>query len=200
MSVRSSNPGTGRQASGSNSSETIVSPVTDFSSRCGDVLAYDPRGRGRGSRRHRGLARCSGSAARPTGQPPDCGGLAFFEGFSDAELERVAELAENVEAEAGALLIDQGRVGTECYVIEVGYAGVWVGDEHLVTLGPGSMVGEMALIERTPRSASVVAETPVRLLAFDNRSFQELLHEMPKAEERVKTLLAARLKANTPLD
>ena len=85
-------------------------------------------------------------------------------------------------------------------MIEVGYAGVWVGDEHLVTLGPGSMVGEMALIEHTPRSASVVAETPVRLLAFDNRSFQELLHEMPKAEERVKALLAARLKANTPLD
>jgi CRP-like cAMP-binding protein len=125
-------------------------------------------------------------------------GLAFFEGFSDAELDRVGELATDVEAEAGALLIDQGRVGTECYVIEVGYAGVWVGDEHVVTLGPGSMVGEMALVERTPRSASVVAETPVRLLAFDNRSFKELLAEMPKAEERVKALLAARLKANTP--
>ena len=141
-----------------------------------------------------------GKRSKADGAQARLRGLAFFEGFSDSELARVAELAENVEAEAGALLIDQGRVGSECYVIEVGYAGVWVGDEHLVTLGPGSMVGEMALIERTPRSASVVAETPVRLLAFDNRSFQELLHEMPKAEERVKTLLAARLKANTPFD
>jgi CRP-like cAMP-binding protein len=125
-------------------------------------------------------------------------GLEFFEGFSDHELERVAELAEDVEAEVGALLIDQGRVGTECYVIEVGYAGVYVGDEHVASLGPGSMVGEMALVGHTPRSASVVAETPVRLLAFDNRSFRELLKEMPKAEERVKTLLASRTKSNTP--
>ena len=127
-------------------------------------------------------------------------GLAFFEGFSDAELDRVAELATRVEAESGALLIDQGRVGTECYVIEVGFAGVYVGDEHVVTLGPGTLVGEMALVEHTPRSASVVAETPVRLLAFDNRSFKELLKEMPKAEERVKALLATRLRANSPDD
>jgi CRP-like cAMP-binding protein len=141
-----------------------------------------------------------GKRSKADGAAARLRGLAFFEGFNDAELARVAELAENVDAEAGALLIDQGRVGSECYVIEVGYAGVWVGDEHLVTLGPGSMVGEMALIEHRPRTASVVAETPVRLLAFDNRSFQELLHEMPKAEERVKALLAARLKANTRPD
>ena len=140
-----------------------------------------------------------GKRSRAEGAASRLRGLAFFEGFSDGELERVAELAADVQAEAGALLIDQGRVGTECYVIEVGYAGVWVGDEHVVSLGPGSMVGEMALVEHSPRRASVVAETPVRLLAFDNRSFKELLKEMPKAEERVKALLAARLKANSAL-
>jgi CRP/FNR family cyclic AMP-dependent transcriptional regulator len=141
-----------------------------------------------------------GKRSKSDGAAARLRGLAFFEGFTEAELDRVAELAEDVTAEAGALLIDQGRMGTECFVIEVGYAGVYVGDEHVVTLGPGSMVGEMALIERMPRSASVVAETPVRLLAFDNRSFMELLSEMPKAEERVKTLLASRLKANAPTD
>jgi CRP/FNR family cyclic AMP-dependent transcriptional regulator len=141
-----------------------------------------------------------GKRTKSTGAAARLKGLAFFEGFSDTELDRVAELAEEVSAETGALLIDQGRMGTECYVIEVGYAGVYVGDEHIATLGPGSMVGEMALIEHTPRSASVVAETPVRLLAFDNRSFKELLAEMPKAEERVKALLASRLKANAPRD
>jgi CRP-like cAMP-binding protein len=141
-----------------------------------------------------------GKRSKASGSAGRLRGLAFFEGFTDAELERVATLAEGVEAEAGAVLIDQGRVGTECYVIEVGYAGVWVRDEHVVTLGPGSMVGEMALIEHRPRSASVVAETPVRLLAFDNRSFRELLKEMPKAEERVNALLAARLGANNTRD
>ena len=108
----------------------------------------------------------------------------------------MAELADDVEAEAGAVLIDQGRVGHECYVIQDGTAGVYVGDEHVATLGPGSMVGEMALIEHRPRSATVVAETPMRLLAFDTRHFRELLDEMPKASERVMSLLNARAQEN----
>ena len=93
-------------------------------------------------------------------------------------------------------IADQGRVGQECYVIESGQAEVFVGEEHLVTLGPGSMVGEMSLIDRRPRSATVVATTPMSLLAFDTKAFKMLLSEMPKAEERVHALLAARLKAN----
>ncbi|MEJ6510746.1 MAG: cyclic nucleotide-binding domain-containing protein [Actinomycetota bacterium] len=127
-------------------------------------------------------------------------GLAFFEGFSDADLDRVARLADDVEVEAGELLIDQGRVGQECYVIESGQAEVFVGEEHLVTVGPGSMVGEMALIDRRARSATVVATTPMALLAFDTKAFQKLLSEMPKAEERVHALLATRLKANLKAD
>jgi CRP-like cAMP-binding protein len=127
-------------------------------------------------------------------------GLAFFEGFSDADLDRVAELADDVEVEAGELLIDQGRVGQECFVIESGQAEVFVGEEHLVTVGPGSMVGEMALIDRRPRTATVVATTSMALLAFDTKAFQKLLSEMPKAEERVHALLAARIKANLKVD
>jgi CRP/FNR family transcriptional regulator, cyclic AMP receptor protein len=123
-------------------------------------------------------------------------GVSFFEGFTDDELDRVAELADDVEAEAGALLVDQGRVGQECYVIVDGQAGVFVGDEHIATVGPGSMVGEMALVEHRPRNASVVAETPMRLLAFDTSHFKTLLQEMPKAHDRVMETLAARLQAN----
>ena len=123
-------------------------------------------------------------------------GLAFFEGFTDADLDRIAELAESVEAEAGAVLMEQGRVGQECYVIESGQAGVFVAEEHVVTLGPGSMVGEMALVDHRPRTATVITETPVRLLAFDTKAFRLLLGEMPKAEERIHALLADRLKAN----
>lgn len=122
--------------------------------------------------------------------------LAFFEGFSDDDLARVAQLAELVQVEAGTCIIDQGRVGLECFVVETGDVGVYVADEHIVTLGRGSMIGEMALVDRRPRSASVVAETPVELLAFDTKAFKQLLTEMPIAEERVLSMLAARLKAN----
>jgi len=123
-------------------------------------------------------------------------GVAFFDGFSDDELMRVAELADDVEAEAAAVLVDQGRVGQECYVILDGQAGVFANGEHIATVGPGMMVGEMALVEHRPRNATVVAETPMRLLAFDTRHFKQLLEEMPKAHDRVMEMLAARLQAN----
>jgi CRP-like cAMP-binding protein len=125
------------------------------------------------------------------------GDVAFFEGFSPDELARVAELAEEVEAEAGAELMDQGRPGQECFVILEGSAGVYFAGEHAVTLEAGSMVGEMALVDHRPRSATVVAETPMRLLAFDTRAFRALLDELPKASQRVMSLLNARAQENT---
>jgi CRP/FNR family cyclic AMP-dependent transcriptional regulator len=123
-------------------------------------------------------------------------GVTFFDGFSDGELQRVAELADDVEAETGAVLVDQGRVGQECYVIVDGQAGVYANGEHIATVGPGMMVGEMALVEHRPRNATVVAETPMRLLAFDTRHFKQLLEEMPKVNDRVMEMLAARLQEN----
>jgi CRP/FNR family transcriptional regulator, cyclic AMP receptor protein len=121
-------------------------------------------------------------------------GISFFEGFSDEELQRVADLADDVEAEQGALLIDQGRVGLECYVVLSGRAGVYAGEEHIATIEPGAMVGEMALVEHRPRNASVVAETPMRLISLDAKSFKELLETMPKVHDRVMETLSARLR------
>lgn len=127
-------------------------------------------------------------------------GVTFFAGFSDAELDRVAELADDVEAETGAVLMEQGRVGLECFVVLDGHASVYVGVDYVATLGPGSMVGEMALVDHLPRVATVVADSPMRLIAFDTKAFRTLLTEMPKAEERVLQLLADRLKANRSSD
>ena len=59
--------------------------------------------------------------------------VSFFEGFTPDELAKVAELADEVEAEAGAELMDQGRPGRECFVILEGSAGVYFSGEHAVT-------------------------------------------------------------------
>jgi CRP/FNR family cyclic AMP-dependent transcriptional regulator len=122
--------------------------------------------------------------------------VSFFAGFEPAELERVAELADEVEALPGAVIIDQGRVGQECFVVLEGQATVHVGDDLVATIGPGTMIGEMALVDHRPRSASVIAESPMRLVAFDTDDFKRLLTEMPKVHERVITMLGARLDAN----
>ena len=121
-------------------------------------------------------------------------GISFFDGFSDHELRRVGELSNEVLLDAGELLVDQGDPGTHCWVILDGTASVYVRGEHVATLEPGSMVGEMALVDHRPRSATVVADRPLDLLRFDSRAFAKLLDEMPKASERVMTVLRARME------
>jgi CRP/FNR family cyclic AMP-dependent transcriptional regulator len=121
-------------------------------------------------------------------------GVPFFDGFSADEMQRVAQLADDVDAEKDAVLVEQGRVGQECFVILEGEAGVYVGDERITTSGPGSMVGEMALLEHRPRNATVVADTPMKLIVLDTNAFKQMLAEMPKVNDRVMETLAARLR------
>lgn len=118
----------------------------------------------------------------------------FFDGFSDSELHRVVELSDQMEARSGTVLVDQGDPGTLCYVIVEGEASVYVRGEHVASVGPGAMVGEMALIDHRPRTATVLADTDLKLLRFRTQAFRTLLDEMPKASERVMTTLRARLE------
>ena len=121
-------------------------------------------------------------------------GVSFFEGFSAEQLRRVAALAEEVEAEAGAELMGQGRPGQEAYVIVDGRAGVYIGGNQKAELGPGEVVGEMALIDHRPRTADVRALTPMKLLAFNAERFRRLLDEMPQANIRIMEKLVERLR------
>ena len=123
-------------------------------------------------------------------------GVSFFEGFTSDELSRVASLSGELTVGSGAVVIDQGDTGVDCYVIVEGSASVRIRDEEVATLSAGDMVGEMALIDHRPRTASIVATSDMRLLRFNSRQFRQLLAEMPKAEERVMTTLTERLRAD----
>lgn len=118
----------------------------------------------------------------------------FFEGFSEHDLDRVLELSHQMEAAVGTVLVDQGDPGTLCYLIVEGLASVYVRGEHVATSGPGSMVGEMSLIDHRPRTATVVADTGMVLLRFGIAEFRTLLDEEPKASERIMTELRSRLE------
>ena len=122
--------------------------------------------------------------------------VAFFTGFDQQQLRRVAELAEECEAEVGGELIGQGRPGQEAFVILDGEAGVYIGGTQVNTLGSGEIVGEMSLIDHNPRTADVRALTPMKLLSFDSRAFRRLLDEMPDALIRVMERIIERRKAN----
>ncbi len=123
-------------------------------------------------------------------------GVSLFEGFSDDQLEKVAELGHRVDAEAGAELTDQGRYGDHCYVIVEGSAKVIMNGEYITSVGSGSMIGEMSILEHRPRSASVIAESDMALVSFNVKEFQSLLEANPTAKERVMALLTKRIADN----
>jgi CRP/FNR family cyclic AMP-dependent transcriptional regulator len=123
--------------------------------------------------------------------------IALFARMSEHELERVAALGEPVDAEPGAILIDQGDVGVECFLVLEGEAGIFTGGHHVATISAGAVVGEMALIGHKPRNATVTAQTPMRLLAFDISHFKKLLDEMPVAQKHIYDLLEARARENS---
>lgn len=115
----------------------------------------------------------------------DLSRLEFFEGFSTDELAKVRGMAEEVSAEAGATLMEQGDVGREMFVVCSGQASVIVNGHRVASVGPGAALGEMALLELRPRSATVKAVTDLELLSFDNKRFHKLLETMPAAAERI---------------
>jgi CRP-like cAMP-binding protein len=121
-------------------------------------------------------------------------GIPLFEGFSTEELERTGGLGQRIDVPTGTVLVDQGDPGTFCYVVVSGSANVYTSGEYIATSGPGAMIGEMALIDNRPRTATVVAAEPMVLLRFDTLAFKALLDEMPKAAERVHAVLGARLE------
>lgn len=120
-------------------------------------------------------------------------GMSLFSDFSTEELGRVVELSERRVFPTGAVLVDQGDPGMECFVIVSGSAGVYVRGEYVATSTAGSLIGEMALIDHRPRTATVVANSEMTVLRFDSDAFRTLLEEMPKASERIFATLRERL-------
>lgn len=120
-------------------------------------------------------------------------GMSLFADFSTEELDRVVQLSELRSFPAGSVLVDQGDPGTECFVIVSGTAGVYVRGEYVATSTPGSLIGEVALIDHRPRTATVVADSELSVLRFDSEAFRVLLEEMPKASERIFATLRERL-------
>lgn len=109
----------------------------------------------------------------------DLSTLSFFAGFDRHALDKIAAMGEPVEVESGAVITQQGEVGREAYVVTSGEVQVLVNGHAIATVGPGSVLGEMALLDLRPRSATLVAQTPVELMAFDAKQFRRILDEMP---------------------
>jgi CRP-like cAMP-binding protein len=107
------------------------------------------------------------------------GELDLFRRCSKKDLESVAAIVEELEVEPGTVLCEQGRMADACYVVVDGLADVVVGGEIVGRASVGRPIGEMALLDHLPRSATVTARTPMHLLKLDAHRFEEMLRTQP---------------------
>src|SRR6266849_7902200 len=116
----------------------------------------------------------------------------IFEECSQRQLRSIARIARVVDAPAGTMLTRADELGDEFFLILDGTATVDVATETRGPLPPGAFFGEMSLLDGGPRS--IVAETPVRLLAISRRNFSVLLKEVPALTQSLLVTLSRRVR------
>ena len=127
----------------------------------------------------------------------------LFQGLSDDELQQLMDMAEPVSLHAGDVLIKQGDLGDAAYVVIKGEFEIQKqSGQSLIKIdvrNPGDVVGEMALLARTPRSASVISKTDSEVLRIPQEAFEKLLSSSSKAAMAVLHWVMARLTQNESL-
>lgn len=118
----------------------------------------------------------------------------LFSALSKAELRQVERASDEIDAPAGRVLVTQGRTGREFFLILSGEAVVHRNRRKVATLGPGQYFGELSLIDRGARSATVTAVTDMHLLVLGQREFAGLLEELPAMAAKLLKGLAQRLR------
>ena len=126
---------------------------------------------------------------------PHLAKVPLFQGLSKAQLRLVSGLATHLEFPAEKVLATQGRKGYEFILVEEGTVEVWRDGRVIATRGPGEYVGEIALVEGRPRTASVVAATPVKVEVIGHREFNALLDGVPEIADTVRATADERLQA-----
>lgn len=118
----------------------------------------------------------------------------MFQECTRKQLRHIARIAAVFDAPAGAALTRAGEPGEEFFLIVAGSATVEVSPKKRVRLQPGDFFGEMSLLDGEPRSATVVADTPLRLLVITRKHFSTLLHEVPGLTQNLLVTLSRRVR------
>lgn len=116
----------------------------------------------------------------------------LFEGCSKADLEKIAAVADEMRFDSGRVLIEQGAAGREFILVLDGDVEVRKNGRAVPIKGE-PFFGEMALVAKTPRNATVSTTSPVRALVITDRSFDRLLRESPQIQSKIMKTLAERL-------
>ena len=118
----------------------------------------------------------------------------LFRDLSRAQLKRLASASSEVSHPAGKAVAQEGEGGLAFHLILEGSATVSRDGRELRTLGPGDYFGEISMIDGRPRSATVTASEPLRLLAIPHQNFEVVIDEDPAFARQLLKTLCARLR------
>jgi CRP/FNR family transcriptional regulator, cyclic AMP receptor protein len=122
----------------------------------------------------------------------------LFAGFNRREIEAVGRLMDEVDVKAGRVLMREGASGREFFIVVSGSVRVERNGRKVNELGPGDFLGEIALIDRGPRTATAVASDACRLLVLDIGGFRTLVSKYPTVQGKIMKTLAERLREAQP--
>ena len=123
----------------------------------------------------------------------------LFSRLSKKGLEEVAHIADELDLPKGKVMAVEGDRGREFFVLLEGEAGVTKGDRNINTMREGDFFGEIALVTKMPRTATVTATTDVRVLVITERDFGSLLKHSDEVSRSVAEALAERIAPELPV-
>ena len=118
----------------------------------------------------------------------------LFSACTKKELALLGKATDEVSVPAGREVVTEGTIGHEFFLILEGSASVIRNGKKIATLGPGQYFGEMALLDRRPRSATVTSETDMTLLVLGQRQFNGVLDAVPALSRKMLAAMATRLR------
>ena len=124
-------------------------------------------------------------------------GCPLFRGIDRAGLAGLVEVATPVDFPAGHVIARQGEIGTGFFVVIEGVVRVVRDGEILARLGPGEFFGELSVLDRMPRNASVIADSETRCLALASWDFEKVLLDQPALTLTILRGVATRLRNAT---
>jgi CRP-like cAMP-binding protein len=120
----------------------------------------------------------------------------LFSRCSKHSLEDIASIADELDLPDGRELTREGERGREFFVLVEGEVDVTKGGDHIRTLSAGDFFGEIALVSDEPRTATVTAKGPIRVLVITDRAFKALIERSPGIDAEVQEAAAERTAAD----
>jgi CRP-like cAMP-binding protein len=128
-------------------------------------------------------------------KPETLNGVPLFEKLPDDVRKRFAVWVSEIEVPEGQHLADEGEYAYDLFIIGDGTAEVTQDGKTVAELGPGEFFGEMGVLERAPRNATVVAKTPMTLLTLSSWDVKRLESKSPEAMQQLQDVIEQRRKS-----